>query len=66
MRTSVQPIPPNNSDPEDTDEFPGCAGNTDDQGELIIVNHDPDAGTVGGIESTYLAGQWAAYTTTAD
>lgn len=66
MRTSVHPNPPNNGDPDDTDDFPGCVGGCDDDGELIVVNADPEAGRLGAVETTYSPGDWSAYTVTAD
>jgi len=59
MRTSVHPNPPNNGDPDDTDEFPDCSGNVGDDHQLVIVDES------GAIETTYQPGEWAAFTTVA-
>jgi hypothetical protein len=56
MRTSVQPT----SDPEETDEFPGCAGSVGADGYLVIVGDDEI------VESTYAVGEWYSVTTHAE
>lgn len=57
MRTTVYPNP---SDPEETDEFPGCFGSVDDDGSLTIVEFEGN-----GVETTYRPSEWASFETTA-
>jgi len=60
MRTSVHPNPPNSDDPDDTDEFPDCAGSVSNNGALVVADESST------IETTYHRGEWVAFTTTAE
>lgn len=48
-------------DPDETDEYPGCAGSIDPEtGELAILDAE------NGVQEQYGEGEWIAVTTSAD